>query len=223
MSIDAIDAAFIERCGRGGPAFRGRPAVVRVAEPRENEVPVAWTPAAAPISAPHSGCDESRAAAPTGDTATESIVDRLLATARPQWNRLAETIEEARGRGRRVIAVAGGEPGEGRSTLVAGLARVLRGRGQDVVATGAEGIGAATHATHDRRIVLVDAGIWFPPGPVRRQRLAVASLGCEAAILVRRADRQPAPAREAALAALGIEVLGEVVSFASPDRQKGSS
>jgi hypothetical protein len=98
---------------------------------------------------------------------------------------------------------------------VAGLVRILRGRGRDVVEIGPEGIGGAIEPTHDKRIVLVDAGIWFPPGPIRRQRLAVASLGCEAAILVRRADRQPAPAREAVLESLGIEVLGEVVSFAA--------
>jgi hypothetical protein len=42
----------------------------------------------------------------------------------------------------------------------------------------------------------------------------MASLGCDAAILVRRADREPAPARAAALAAVGVTVLGEVVTFA---------
>jgi len=40
--------------------------------------------------------------------------------------------------------------------------------------------------------------------------------GCEAVILVRRADRPAAPAIEAALAAIGIESLGEVVTFATP-------
>jgi hypothetical protein len=60
--------------------------------------------------------------------------------------------------------------------------------------------------------VLVDAGIWFPPGPVRRQRLVVASLGCEAAILVSR-GRERSAARAAALEAIGIECLGEVLTF----------
>ncbi|MFM7137904.1 MAG: hypothetical protein ACKO1M_12685, partial [Planctomycetota bacterium] len=67
----------------------------------------------------------------------------------------------------------------------------------------------------DKRIVLVDAGIWFPPGPIRRQRLLMASLGCDAAILTRRADREPAPAWAAALAAVGVTVLGEVITFAT--------
>jgi hypothetical protein len=42
----------------------------------------------------------------------------------------------------------------------------------------------------------------------------MASLGCDAAILVRRADREPAPAWTAALAAVGVTVLGEVLTFA---------
>jgi hypothetical protein len=61
-------------------------------------------------------------------------------------------------------------------------------------------------------VVLVDAGIWFPPGPIRRQRLLVATLGCEAAILVARGQGRSAT-RAAALEAIGIEVLGEVLTF----------
>ncbi|NCA10371.1 hypothetical protein EBR56_00935 [bacterium] len=63
---------------------------------------------------------------------------------------------------------------------------------------------------------LVDGGVWFPPGPVHRGRLARAAFGCHAAVLVRRAGRSPCPAHAAALAALGIRVLGEVVTFAEP-------
>jgi hypothetical protein len=70
---------------------------------------------------------------------------------------------------------------------------------------------------NDRRIVLIDAGVWFPPGPIRRQKLVQESVGCDAAILVRRADREPVAARATALAALGMSVLGEVVTFAAPD------
>jgi hypothetical protein len=208
MSIDAIDAAFIGRCAlHDGPAAECRetPAPggrVSAVEP----APAAHRPAATPAAA----TEPLQPAMPTGP-----VLDRLLVAAWPQWNRLADTVEEARTRGRRVIAVAGGEPGEGRSTLVAGLVRVLRDRGRAVVETGPDGIDAAQQPAHDKRIVLVDAGIWFPPGPIRRQRLTIASLGCEAVILVRRADRQAAPAREAVLESLGIEVLGEVVSFAT--------
>jgi hypothetical protein len=61
--------------------------------------------------------------------------------------------------------------------------------------------------------VLLDAGVWFPPGPLHRQRLMVSSLGVDADILVRRADAPGGTARRAALESLGIEVLGEVLTF----------
>ena len=76
---------------------------------------------------------------------------------------------------------------------------------------------------HDKRIVLVDAGVWFPPGPIRRHRVLVASLGCDAAILVRRADRQPSPARETVLAAVGVTPLGEVLTFAPAASPSGAA
>jgi hypothetical protein len=125
-----------------------------------------------------------------------------------------------------VIAVAGCERGEGRTTLLQCLAATLQDRGRDVVCVEPTDVAASREtsrgtavgggATHDKRIVLVDAGIWFPPGPIRRQRLVVASLGSEAVILTRRADRPGAGSRAALLAALGIEVLGEVVTFTPP-------
>jgi hypothetical protein len=115
-----------------------------------------------------------------------------------------------------VIAVAGSEPREGRSTLVACLALTLEARGGDVVCIDPPDLAAAVAADHgrchDRRVVLVDAGVWFPPGPIRRQWLVVATLGCEAAILVARGQGRSA-ARAAALEAIGIEVLGEVLTF----------
>jgi hypothetical protein len=111
---------------------------------------------------------------------------------------------------------------------VACLARVLRDRGRDVVALGSmtalatdDGSPADGGRSHDKRIVLVDAGIWFPAGPIRRHRLLVASLGCDAAILVRRADRDPAPAQATALAAVGVTTLGEVVTFAAAAARAG--
>lgn len=212
MSIDAIDAAFLGRWGRDAEARLPARAPECQAGPRA----APRDPAAMDVVAQPAPLAEPVVAErmPPGAMAG-SVLERLLATAGPQWNRLAETVEGARSRGRRVIAVTGAERGEGRSTLVAGLAHVLRDRGRDVVEIGPEGIGGTAEPTHDKRIVLVDAGIWFPPGPIRRQRLVVASLGCEAAILVRRADRQAVPAREAVLESLGIEVLGEVVSFGS--------
>ena len=145
-----------------------------------------------------------------------ALVDRLLVDAASQWQIIADRVEAARGRGRRVIAVAGHERGEGRTTIVAALDMVLRSRGREVVVCDAGNSAAHAGPTHDTRIVLADAGVWFPPGPIRRSRLLVASYGCEAVILVRRADRPAAPAIEAALAAIGIESLGEVVTFATP-------
>ncbi|GDX96736.1 hypothetical protein LBMAG47_24010 [Planctomycetia bacterium] len=204
MSIDAIDAAFLGRWGQDA----GPPSAVHASDSRPE-------PLVAAHGQPVPACVASSIPEPTPASVMRgSVLEQLLAAARPQWNRLAETVEGARSRGRRVIAVTGAERGEGRSTLVAGLVHVLRARGRDVVEIGPEQIGGSVEPTHDKRIVIVDAGIWFPPGPIRRQRLIVASLGCEAAILVRRADRQPAPAREVVLESLGIEVLGEVVSFA---------
>ncbi|MEY3204052.1 MAG: hypothetical protein RLZZ21_383 [Planctomycetota bacterium] len=146
-----------------------------------------------------------------------SVVDRLLHAAWSEWNALAAHVEAARLRGRRVCAVAGGEPREGRTTLIECLAAVLRERGRDVSCTTPRELAAATAAdagqSHDKRIVLVDAGIWFPPGPIRRHWLARSVVGSEAAILVRRADRPSAAARHTVLESLGIEVLGEVLTF----------
>ena len=174
-----------------------------------------------------SGATEPPVPADTTQTREESIVERLLARAPGQWAALAGHVESARQRGRRTIAIAGSRPGEGRSTLVECLAATLRTRGRDVacaspadlacVADGAEGRGP----THDKRIILVDAGIWFPPGPIRRSTLQFATLGCDAAILVRHADVAGGFARQAALEALGIEVLGEVLTFAAATDSTG--
>jgi len=197
MTLDALDQAFVAR-------WESRP-------------PAACPPAAAA---------DLPAAREPGDLggdqpgAEATLIPRLLAAAPEQWAGLADEIEAARLAGRRVIAVTGGERGEGRSTLVECVARVLRERGHEVEIRRGDSLPSAldeaTPAGHDRRIVLVDAGSWFPAGPIRRQRLVVASVGCDAVILVRRADRDPAPMRAAALAALGIDVLGEVVTFAPP-------
>ena len=197
MTLDAIDRAFVARWQARQPAVPAPPA------PRNED------------------ClnDSSPAADDLGDP---DLVARLLAAEARQWSVLAAEVETARLAGRRVIGVAGGERAEGRTTLVACLANTLRDRGRDVavlaastVRTGLLGAPADGGRPHDKRIVLVDAGIWFPPGPIRRQRLLIASLGCDAAILVRRADREPAPAWAAALSAVGVSVLGEVVTCAT--------
>ena len=207
MTLDTLDAAFVRRWqdlpARSPPPSTAPPSII--------PDPVPDRPAAAPVAPQRS--------VRVQDSASEAapLVERLLVEAAPQWQAIADRIEAARSRGRRVIAVAGCERGEGRTTIVTALVRVLQSRGRDVVEGDAGNLATHTGQTHDKRIVLVDAGVWFPPGPIRRPRLLVASYGCEAVILVRRADCPAAPAIEAALAAIGIELLGEVVTFAATD------
>lgn len=200
MTLDALDLAFVARWQAGLTAAGAAPPVIP---------PPAGQPA------------EPSPVGPDRLVVDADLVARLLTAGADQWCGLADELERARTAGHRVVALAGGERGEGRTTLVACLAHVLRQRRRDVVvhASTVE-LSSLTPAPadggrrHDKRIVLVDAGIWFPPGPIRRHQLLVASLGCDAAILVRRADREPAPARAAALAALGVAPLGEVLTFA---------
>lgn len=186
MSVDLIDRAFLSRLA----------------------APVATdTPAEAPALA--GSVDEA-------PLQCDPVVSLLLATCPEQWERLADHVEAAWQAGERVVAVAGRTRGDGVSTVVQGLACVLRGRG--VALTCCEQRrhreGGAFDPAHGDGAVLVDGGAWFPIGPVHRGRLARAAFGCHAAILVRRADRSPCPPHAAALATLGIHVLGEVVTFA---------
>jgi hypothetical protein len=209
MMLDLIDAAFVGRLHASPPPTPApAPAPLPApAEPRRLERDPA-PPAPARAWRP----------APPADVAAvpRDLIGRLLDQAADEWAALAAHVEAARGRGRRVIAVAGSEPREGRSTLVACLALTLEARGGDVLCIDPHDVAAAVAGDHgpchDRRVVLVDAGIWFPPGPIRRQRLLVATLGCEAAILVARGQGRSAT-RAAALEAIGIEVLGGVRTF----------
>lgn len=230
MTLDTLDQAFVTRWH----ARRAKPLVSEdVVEP-EPVVDAMETDATetdiTESEANSDASDELPCPAPPESEAIEgapvakSLTDRLLIAGQEQWECLADEVEVARRDGHRVIAVVGCEPGEGRTTLVECLARSLRDRGRDVVvlataddASTIDGARSDGGHDHDRRIVLVDAGVWFPPGPIRRQRLVQDSVGCDAAILVRRADRDPVAARATALAALGMSVLGEVVTFASPD------
>ena len=211
MTLDTLDAAFVRRW-QAVPTVSPPPP--SPAPPLVTLDPVPYRAASVvPLAPPPSACPQDS----MPDDAC--LVDRLLVEAAAQWQAIADRVEAARGRGRRVIAVAGCERGEGRTTIVAALARVLRSRGREVVVGDAGNSAAYAGPTHDKRIVLADAGVWFPPGPIRRARLLVASYGCEAVILVRRTDRAAAPALEAALAAIGIELLGEVVTFATTDAE----
>jgi hypothetical protein len=208
MTLDTLDAAFLRRWQVVPPLPAAVSDITAAAPPS-----VAAPPAAA-FAAPVEPSTPTRSdRPPVAETAAAPLLDRLLAAAEPQWQAIADRVEAARGRGRRVIAVAGHDRHEGRTTIVAAVAGVLRGRGRDVVVVEPGAAAVAAGPTHDKRIILVDAGVWFPPGPIRRARLLVASYGCEAALVVRRADRPAVAAIEAALEAIGVEPLGEVVTF----------
>ena len=66
----------------------------------------------------------------------------------------------------------------------------------------------------ERDVVLVDAGIWAPPGPLRVHQLRNATFGFDAVLMVRHHEVVSCPAFEQALAATGVRLIGEVVSFA---------
>ncbi|MFM7185767.1 MAG: hypothetical protein ACKO4Z_13485 [Planctomycetota bacterium] len=189
MTLDALDQAFIDRWSTMLAGTDPPPA------------PVSEVPPPPPV------------ATPAAEEEAADVVGRLLQAAWLDWCAVADEVEAARRRGRRVIAVVACERSAGCTTLVAGLERILTSRGRDVAVTTSTA-DAAEGPTHGRTIVLVDAGVWFPPGRINRGRLLIATAGCDAAILVRREDR-PAPAAwSPVLEAIGVEPLGEVVAFA---------
>jgi len=172
---------------------------------------------AAPTPAP-AGPSLRESGASPGLTESTLVVERLLDAAPSAWDGLADAVEEAARGGRRVVAITGGKRGEGRSTVVAGIEAVLRRRGRSVIVSNkAPFLQAAADAQAARaaEIVLVDAGPWFTAGPIRRASVERAALGCDGAILVRRADAPPCPAWHAALGTVGVTVIGEALTFAA--------
>jgi len=243
MTLDPLDEAFLRRwrarpqpagpapapddAAAPLPATTPRPASRPESSRCRNATPRRWAslltrPALDGAVAPASEPDEA-AGFSHDDGRLEATARRLFERAPEQWLALARHVESARLRGLRVIAVAGGERGEGRSTLLACLAEALRQRKHDVACILPDDVAKAAGGTvgggapHDKRIVLVDAGVWFPPGPIRRRRLLFATLGHDAVILVRRAGRPSLQSRAAALESLGLAVLGEVLTFATPE------
>jgi hypothetical protein len=194
MTLDALDRAFLDHWTAGTVASPVRSVAT------EPDIPVV------------SASREPDASVP--DNSTTHVLERLLATAWDDWCAVADEIEQARRRGRRVIAITACDRGAGCTTLAAGLVRVLTSRGHDA-RCGTLETSHRDATTHDRRIVVVDAGVWFPPGRIQRRKLLVASMGCDAAILVRREGRPAPPGWSVALAAIGVEPLGEVISFAA--------
>jgi len=193
-SLDPLDAAFVLRFAAPTAAPRGH-------EPDESRA--------------HPG--ENQAAHPppvVAEVEAASVVGRLLASSAAEWQRLADHVEEACRRGSRVIAVAGGTRGEGRTTVVDGVVATLRARGRAPVRVD-EGAICQRVAPDRDSVVLVDAGVWFPPGPIRAARVMALAQGCDAAILVRRAEEPSCPARADILAHIGVRCLGEVETFAA--------
>jgi len=237
--LDAVDRGFVARlaarAGRGRSSERIGPAAQDASVPAEVERAVVAsgpdraaekiatlpTPAAAAVAvaAARPLVDVAASRSPSwlpADPGEEGpLVDRLLHAAAGGWDAIARRVEEAHAAGAFVVAVAGGRRGEGRSTVVACLARTLAARGRDVEVVDRAPVDAGLRA--DPPIVLVDAGIWFPGGPIRRGRIERESLGCHAAILVRRAGQPPCPARGDVIRAVGLVLLGEVLTRVPAD------
>lgn len=202
MTLDWLDRAFVARTTipTATCALQSRPAAD--AHPEAPSRPAPPSPANAPVE------DVAGSADP--------IVGRLLDAAPTEWDAVADAIQSAAAMGRRVVAFTGGVRGEGRSTVVAGVAVVLRGRGLSVVSTRQAPLLlpiAEAAAARAADVVLVDAGAWFTGGPVRRRSVEQAALGCDCVVLVRRADTPPCPPWSNALVAIGLTVIGEVLTF----------
>lgn len=198
MTLDWLDTAFLTRQPRPKPA-------APAAAPNASK---AMPPA---VIAPGPRLEASA-------TSEDSVVARLLGAVPSEWGSLAAAIESATLAGVKVVAFTGGERSEGRSTIVVGVAEVLRRRGRSVAIHAQAPLLLPideAEAARAAEIVLVDAGPWFTTGPVRRRTVERAALGCDAAVLVRRADRPPCPAWSEALAAIGLTVIGEAVTFES--------
>ena len=211
MTLDLLDRAFVSRSPARPPLPSRRPVAGMGATKGTGEArAVTATAAAEPVEA------AEFSAVSTPEAVAADLVDRLLEQAHEAWQSLAARVEQAHAEGLRVVAVAGAERGEGRSTVVAGIARALQQRGRRVVcSTQAPLVTEESDVPpDDETIVLVDAGVWFPPGPIRRKVLARCALGCDTLLFVRRQDVPECLAYQQALAAIGMPVLGVVLTFA---------
>lgn len=191
MTQDLLDRAFVNRLRTIGPS-----PVEAAAAPR----PRAIEPQIAP------------------EAVATGMIDRLIDAAPSQWSAVADEVERAIAeldgslasseRSGFVLAVVSRRPKDGCTTFVEGLARTLRDRGTDVVTTTFDRIDPDCRSAQ-----LVDAGSWFGSGPIRRERATTLAEACDAAILLRRADRSTAAAFARALEVAGVRVLGEVTTF----------
>ena len=210
-TLDAVDRAFLWHADRARRHPSLPPQVLSngaAAAVSEAIVPRPAAAALVPAAAIHPQ--------PITDDGMGTLVDRLLRVVPHAWSHLAKRVEDAHRDGAEVIAITGARRGEGRTTLVGGLARALMARGHRVECHDRVPLELASAGREGGTIVLVDAGVWFPGGPLRRAWLERQSLGCHAVILVRSADQPACPARGVALEAVGLKVLGEVLTMTPP-------
>jgi len=234
-TLDAVDRAFVWRADRARrqPPESVEPETLPVASWRGDSPQTEATCERAHhgVVAPAMGGEVAVSAVlsrsiteassePVVDPDACALVDRLLRAVPQAWANLAQRVEDAHRDGAEVIAITGARRGEGRTTVVECLARTLVARGRQVEChdsgTSERSLPAIWPGNSRDGIVLIDAGVWFPGGPFRRAWLARQSIGCHAAILVRRADQPECAARGAALEAVGLKVLGEVLTMVPP-------
>ncbi|MCX7432086.1 MAG: hypothetical protein NTY17_13965 [Planctomycetia bacterium] len=210
-TLDAVDRAFLWHADRAR-RHPSRPSqVLSIGAAAAVSEAIAPRPAAAPL-VPAAAIHPQ----PITDDGLGTLVDRLLRVVPHAWSHLAKRVEDAHRDGAEVIAITGARRGEGRTTLVGCLARALMARGRRVECHDRVPLGMASAGPEGGTIVLVDVGVWFPGGPLRRAWLERQSLGCHAVILVRSADQPACPARAVALEAVGLKVLGEVLTMTPP-------
>lgn len=211
--LDVVDRSFLwhaDQARRQPPRLPRAPSVAADAAVRE-------TSRLQPAAAAH--VPDTAAAIVSSllaDDGMGSLVDRLLRVVPHAWAHLATRVENAHREGAEVIAITGARRGEGRTTVVECLTQTLVARGRRVECLDRAPLEPASRGRDGGSIVLVDVGIWFPAGPLRRAWLERQSLGCHGVILVRRADQPACEARAAALEAVGLKVLGEVLTMTQP-------
>lgn len=206
MILDRLDQAFVQRCCDDFT----RSGAVAISAPE--------SPCIAVIQDVAESREESPAAIALAVDTEEILLERLLLQSPCEWQAIATCMEAAYVDGCRVFAIVGTQQCEGRTMLVRGIARTLQSRGHRVVRV--KQVADAMHIESSDRecdasesVVIVDAGVWFTRGPVRRQVLQQQSLGCDAVLLVRRADRDCCRVYGEAVEAIGLKLLGEVLTF----------
>ena len=224
MTFDLLDQAFVQHAAdRPGEPNAAR---AGVANARGDAGVQASVQSSLQVAGPAVAAAEGPSE-PVALSAVDALLARLLEDHPEQWWTVADRVCAAREAGHRVIAIAGHQSGEGRTTLMRGVAVMLEHLDWQVkmvesaTAWWRELIGDASTwqwrqqaIEGDRDVVLVDAGIWFPSGPLRIHQLRNATFGFDAVLMVRHHDAAPCPASEQALAATGVQLIGEVVSFA---------